>query len=61
MGFCLETEYYPDFPTRSDFASCFLKSGIEYERDYLYAKRKQYVGFRKIKSLKKEKATLCLK
>lgn len=35
-GFCLETQYYPDSPNKSEFPSCFYKSGEEYVSQTVY-------------------------
>lgn len=36
MAFCLETEFYPDFPNRPDFKSCYLTPGVKYETETTY-------------------------
>lgn len=35
-GFCLETQYYPDTPNRSEFPSCFYKAGEKYTSETVY-------------------------
>ena len=36
MAFCLESEYYPDFPNRPDFRSCYLTPGVKYETETVF-------------------------
>ncbi len=36
MAFCLESEFYPDFPNRPDFKSCYLTPGVRYETETVF-------------------------
>ncbi len=36
-GFCLETQYYPDTPNKTEFPSCILKAGEKYSSTTIYA------------------------
>lgn len=35
-GFCLETQYYPDTPNKSEFPGCFYKAGEEFSSQTVY-------------------------
>lgn len=35
-AFCLETEFYPDFPNRPEFKSCYLEPGKRYETETVF-------------------------
>lgn len=36
MAFCLETEFYPDFPNRPEFEGHYLEPGVKYETETTY-------------------------
>lgn len=36
MGFCLESEYYPDFVNRPDFKGCYLEPGMSWRSTTSY-------------------------
>lgn len=42
MGFCLESEYYPDFPNRPDFRSCYLVPGEKYETETVFTLKENF-------------------
>ena len=35
-GFCLETQYFPDTPNKSNFPSCFYQAGQAFESETIY-------------------------